>query len=528
MLLVYWLAGCAAALVGCQPAGYLTGDFDDDDETPGDDDTDPDDDDDDSVPGDADGDGYTPDDGDCDDGDPSVHPGAEEVCDDVDHDCDGDPHGDADGDGFDVCDDCDDSDPAVFPGHDEVPYDGIDQDCDGEDLDDLDGDGFAGGPGGDDCDDEAAGIHPDALEIPDGVDQDCDGLVDDGTPLYDDDGDGFSEEDGDCDDADAGVSPDAVETCDGTDENCNGVVDDRDIDGDGWLDADCGYTDCDDSDPAAYPGAPEIPGDGQDSDCDGDDDPPLGEHCHGDDNVIGVPDTVDYSLSSAYDESDGPMGPGYYFDDVEFLAAAGTTVVVSMDSYYAEPDPYLVLLDPWCDPVAEDDNGWGGDNAFMEYEVPADGVYTIVATTAVAGQTGYYTLYTGERSHLGFRCLHDFWSASCGETNANFGLTAADATEGPRGSGYYYDDVEFVGTAGSEVRVEMESWDFDTYLYLLDDQCQILAENDDDPDGLAGDSAVEVQLPVDGTYTMVFTSKHPIAGPQPHSGSFDWELDCSP
>ena len=39
---------------------------------------------------DEDGDGYTTDDGDCDDTDPTVHPGAEDVCgDDVDGDCDG-------------------------------------------------------------------------------------------------------------------------------------------------------------------------------------------------------------------------------------------------------------------------------------------------------------------------------------------------------------------------------------------------------------------------------------------------------
>lgn len=38
---------------------------------------------------DGDGDGYTEEDGDCDDGDPSVHPGASDGCDGQDTDCDG-------------------------------------------------------------------------------------------------------------------------------------------------------------------------------------------------------------------------------------------------------------------------------------------------------------------------------------------------------------------------------------------------------------------------------------------------------
>jgi hypothetical protein len=113
---------------------------------------------------------------------------------------------DRDGDGYAAAeaggDDCDDADPSVHPGAAET-CDGRDEDCDGaidEDLEseqpwypDADGDGYgvpgepvtacaapAGyGDGQDDCDDASATAYPGATEVLDGADQDCDGVVDD-------------------------------------------------------------------------------------------------------------------------------------------------------------------------------------------------------------------------------------------------------------------------------------------------------------------------------------------------------------
>jgi len=106
---------------------------------------------------DADGDGVTTPD-DCDDGDPSVYPGAPELCDGKNNDCDAgvdeDPidgrlfHVDNDDDGYGDPDievmgcarspgfvedgtDCDDSTDLVHPGMDEICNDGLDNDCDG-------------------------------------------------------------------------------------------------------------------------------------------------------------------------------------------------------------------------------------------------------------------------------------------------------------------------------------------------------------------------------------------------------------
>ncbi|MCK6526016.1 putative metal-binding motif-containing protein [Myxococcota bacterium] len=227
-------------------------------------------------PDDADGDGVSASE-DCDDGDPSVSPLAAEQCDGKDNDCDGDTDEgfDFDQDGFLTADaasgclgtaatlDCRDGDPDVHPGATEICND-IDDDCNDvvDDVPDGDVDGFTSCEG--DCDDADTSTHPDAFETCDGEDNDCDGFIDED---YDADADGVPFCSGDCDDEDADVFPGAMEICNGIDDDCDGVIDPGfDEDGDGWTT--CGG-DCDDGDDDRYPGAGEVCND-IDDDCDGD------------------------------------------------------------------------------------------------------------------------------------------------------------------------------------------------------------------------------------------------------------------
>ena len=203
---------------------------------------------------------------DCDDEDPTVRPGAEEVCDGLDTDCDGsipEAEADADGDGVRVCDgDCDDGDPDTRPDAPEL-CDGLDNNCDSFlDEGDEDADGVRVCDG--DCDDQSATTQPGAVELCDGLDNNCDGTI--FQEELDSDGDGVRGCGGDCDDGDANTWPGAPELCDGIDNDCDGSLgsDEPDLDGDGVPGC---AGDCDDNDPLRFAGNTEAC-DGIDNDCD--------------------------------------------------------------------------------------------------------------------------------------------------------------------------------------------------------------------------------------------------------------------
>lgn len=146
---------------------------------------------------------------------------------------------------------------------------------------DDDDDGFtlaACGLESSDCDDTNATVHPGADEDPghtglgDGLDNDCDGAVDDNTRRFDDDGDGYSEEEGDCNDADAVIHPTADEVIgDQVDQDCDGI-DPLDADGDGYIASTTLGDDCNDQDPNVHPEAADLVGDEFNQDCSEQDD----------------------------------------------------------------------------------------------------------------------------------------------------------------------------------------------------------------------------------------------------------------
>jgi hypothetical protein len=197
--------------------------------------------------------------GDCNDGDPTIHPDAPEVCDDED-----------------VDENCDDLSDEEDPTLSDAGTFYVDADADGYGEAGSVGTVACDQPAGTstnayDCDDVHDYVNPNMLEVCDGqeLDDDCDLLVDDADPESlkldywpDDDEDGFGDlatpatrtcfdlvpsgyvlNGDDCDDAIAGINPAATELCGDLDidEDCDGDIDeaDNDTDTQSWyVDAD--------------------------------------------------------------------------------------------------------------------------------------------------------------------------------------------------------------------------------------------------------------------------------------------------
>lgn len=327
---------------------------------------------------------------DCDDADPTVHPGAEVGCTAGDANCDGAADDvDADGDGFLGCEECDDTDATAFPGAPEE-CDGADDDCNGAVDDDPidpatwyaddDADGFGGdtstdacdAPFGavstsDDCDDANAAVFPGAAEVCNAIDDDCDGTADDGavdraTWYIDDDGDGYGDaattsvrcdaptgyvaNADDCDDADGLVHPAGIELCNLTDDDCDGTIDEddaadvttwyEDADLDTWGNSDVAVDQCD-----APVGYVEL-----DGDCDDTDDavfPGSTESFDGVDNDCdGTVDRFDWSGTGA-DGALSVTGTTTIGEAWPVTAITGPVVTLNDLSTLAEGDEVLII-----------------------------------------------------------------------------------------------------------------------------------------------------------------------------------------
>ncbi len=164
----------------------------------------------------------------------------------------------------------------------------------------------------------------------------------------DHDGDGFSLPSGDCDDTNAAIYPGAPDVADGIDNDCDGFVDEDflgDSDGDGWSVL---AGDCDDTNFYVFESAPEF-ADGVDNDCDGSIDEDMDETDDDGDGYSEADGDCDDTTDAVYPGATEIEDDGYELDN-------------DCDGYFAENPPVAVssvqATDGCSNGSDDDSDGW--------------------------------------------------------------------------------------------------------------------------------------------------------------------------
>jgi hypothetical protein len=187
------------------------------------------------------------------------------------------------------------------------------------------------------------------------------------------------------------------------------------------------------------------------------------------------------------------------YDAYTFTGRAGQRIVARMES--DDFDTYLNLgrmEDGEFQSVAtDDDSGEEGTNSRLAHRLEADGEYVIRASSYGA-EGGAYTLTVEE---LVARAPAPPRPLSAGQ-QANGELDEGDAVLETDGS--YYELWSYRGHAGEQLRIRMDSEDFDTYVAIgrMEDcgEFEEIATMDDG--GEDTNTLLEITLPEDGEYVI--------------------------
>lgn len=209
-------------------------------------------------------------------------------------------------------------------------------------------------------------------------------------------------------------------------------------------------------------------------------------------------------VSGALDEAT----PAAYYS---FRASAGDTITVTLES--PDFDAFLTLQTAQGETLISDDDGGGGlDAAINDYELPFDGVYLVVATSARYAETGAF-------ASSGTYTLSLTGTLTAPEV-VQFGDTLTGELTAERPQATYV----FEGEAGQLVTIVMESDELDPFVALLDQNGDELATDDDS----AGDFDAQITsfvLPEDGEYTVVATTFTYYYNQAPAEGAFTISIE---
>tara|TARA_B100001750_G_C15521756_1_gene612205 strand:- start:999 stop:3248 length:2250 start_codon:yes stop_codon:yes gene_type:complete len=174
-----------------------------------------------------------------------------------------------------------------------------------------------------------------------------------------------------------------------------------------------------------------------------------------------------------------PNGGGQEVDIYQITLEEDREITIDLNSPDGSFDTWVELYDADCNRIAFNDDGGVGLNSLLLQNLDAGTYFIGVSSWSAAGVAGNYSLSTSCREPVEL-CGGDCEVAlmSCGIPEEGI----FPMTECRRLSGQMLDLYSIV-VAGGDVTIDLTG-DYDTYMQLYDENCQLLAQDDDGGDGL--------------------------------------------
>jgi len=205
---------------------------------------------------------------------------------------------------------------------------------------------------------------------------------------------------------------------------------------------------------------------------------------------------LDSPRAGILQSGDAQLRSGEFVDAYTFTGRRGQGVDIRLvsDAF----DPYVMIAGPnefsaWND----DDTEAGGKNARLSLTLPADGAYTIRATSYESGESGAYRLSISPASPVS---AANAAPISPGQTVRGT-LASGDSR---LGSGAFVDRYRFRASPGERIAIDLRSTAFDSMLTLIAPS-GAREQNDDIAQG-ANDAHIETEITETGDYVVMATS----------------------
>jgi len=222
----------------------------------------------------------------------------------------------------------------------------------------------------------------------------------------------------------------------------------------------------------------------------------------GDSAPIAVGETRDGRLGAGARQ----LTSGEYVNTFTLRGRRGQQLDLGLSSQ--DFDPYVQINGPDDFSAFNDDADGGGHDSRLVVTLPADGEYTIAATSYASGESGRYRLTV--RDGEGYEAPRPEFARTDGAQQTGGRIDIGDAVSGVLQSGdstlttgEYVDTYTFQGERGSRVAVELTSSAFDAYTMLTTPSGEQI-ENDDGEDGT--NSRLDTVLTESGEYRVSVTS----------------------